>query len=181
MDNASREDQSKKNWQSTVKPSSSIYFLNGELIKILHSNRANNIGYIYNYNKNIEQSLLLTSLKKHRKRAFTFGNTLKIFKRSRIQFERMIKSGLIPKPTGATAGGNREWQKMSYYSEDDLFKIRDTMANTHIGRPRKDGKITASKNIPTEKDLRSLLGDAIMLYTRTKDGDYIPVWAEETW
>jgi hypothetical protein len=26
-----------------------------------------------------------------------------------------------------------------------------------------------------------LIGDAIMLYTQTKDGEFIPVWAEETW
>lgn len=181
MDNERREDESQKKWQSSIKPSQNIYFLNGELIKVIHSNRANNIGYIYNYHKDKEQSLLLSDLKKHRKRAFTFGNTIKIFSRSRIQFERMINAELIPKPTGATPGGNRQWQKMSYYSEDDLFKIRDAISNIHVGRPRKDGKITAGKNIPTEKELRSLIGDAIMLYTRTKDGDFIPVWAEETW
>jgi hypothetical protein len=29
--------------------------------------------------------------------------------------------------------------------------------------------------------LRSLLGSGIMLYTKTEDGRFIPVWQEETW
>jgi hypothetical protein len=29
--------------------------------------------------------------------------------------------------------------------------------------------------------LRSLIGDAIMLYTQNKNGEFVPVWAEETW
>jgi hypothetical protein len=55
------------------------------------------------------------------------------------------------------------------------------MSHIHSGRPRKDGRITPRKNIPTEKELRSLIGDAIMLYTQNKNGEFIPVWAEETW
>lgn len=181
MDNESRESQSKEIWQSTIKPSNVLFFINNELVKLLHSNRASNICYFYNYNQDKEQSMILSDFKKHRKKAFAIGTTVKIFKKSRIQFERLINAGTIPAPTGAVAGGKRIWQKMSYYSEDNLFQIRDALSKIHIGRPRKDGKITSGKNVPSEKDLRSLIGDAIMLYTRTKDGDYVPVWAEETW
>jgi hypothetical protein len=70
---------------------------------------------------------------------------------------------------------------MSYFSEDDLFKIREGMASVHSGRPRKDGRVTPRKDIPNEKELRSLIGKDIMLYTQNKDGEFIPVWAEETW
>lgn len=181
MDNAARKTNGKKEWQSSVKPSSVIFFLNNDLVRLIHSNRASNVCTIYNYIQDKEQSLLLSDFKKHRKRAYTFMNTTKIFGRSRVQFERMIKAEIILPPTGAVIGGKRVWQKMSYYSEDDLFKIREAMSNIHSGRPRKDGRITPRKNIPTEKELRSLIGDAIMLYTQNKSGEFIPVWAEETW
>jgi hypothetical protein len=125
--------------------------------------------------------MLYTDFKKHRKRAYTVINTVRIFKRSRMQLERWIKDGLIPPPTGAIPGGGRKFRKLSYYSEDDIFTIRSAIATIHIGRPRKDGRTTAAKDIPTERDLRSLLGDAIMLYTKTEDGRFIPVWQEETW
>jgi len=181
MDNEARDSKSKKSGQSSIKPSNIIFFINNELVKVIHTNRASNICFLYNYIKDKEQSMLLSDFKKYRKRAYTVINTTRIFKRSRVQFERMIKDGLILPPVGASPEGKRAWQKMSYYSEDDLFKIREAMASIHTGRPRKDGKITSRKDVPTERDLRSLIGDAIMLYTQNKDGEFVPVWAEETW
>lgn len=184
MDNGPRESTSKKSGKYSlekVKPSQTIFFLNKDLVRLVHHNRPNDICEIYNFNQDKMQTLLYSDFKKHRKRAFSTKNTTKIFKRSRMQFERWIKDGLIRPPSGATAGGIRVFQKLSYYSEDDLFTIRETAATIHKGRPRKDGRITPSRDIPTEKELRSLIGDAIMLYTRTEDGRFIPTWAEETW
>jgi hypothetical protein len=43
-----------------------------------------------------------------------------------------------------------------------------------------DGKVT-NNSLPSEQELRSRMGDAIMLYTKTQDGQFIPVWAEQTW
>lgn len=184
MDNADGKNDGKKIRQQDLEkpnPSKVIFFLNGELVKLTHSNRAMNICYLYNYNQDKEQSMLLTDFKKHRKRAFTVKNTLKVFKKSRNQLERWIKKEIIPPPTGATKGGKRIFRTLSYYSEDDIFLIRSMISKIHQGRPRKDGRITSSKNIPSESDLRSLLGEAIMLYTKTEDGRFIPVWQERTW
>lgn len=181
MDNEGRESQSQSNWKQNIKPSNKIFFFNKELVRLVHYNRPNDICLIYNFIKDKEQTLLYSDFKKHRKRAYNVKNTLKILNRSRPQFERWLKRGLIEPPTGAVIGGKRVFGEMAYYSEDDLFTIRSVLATIHIGRPRKDGRVNAAKDIPTEKELRSLLGDAIMLYTRTKGGEYIPVWAEETW
>lgn len=181
MDNGFGEAESKKNGQHSIKPSNNIFFINNELVRLVHSNRPNNICILYNYIQDKEQTMLLSDFKKHRKRAYAYSKTCKLFGRSRMQFERMIKAELIPLPTGAQLGGKREWQVMSYYSEDDLFKIRDAMASIHMGRPRKDGKVTPRKDVLSERDLRSLIGSAIMLYTKTEDGRFIPVWQEETW
>ena len=181
MDNEDGNNKGKKNWQPSVKPSNVIFFLNKDLVKVLHTNKANNICTFYNYNKDKEQTMLLSDFRKHRKRAFTVINTTRIFNRSRMQFERMMNLEIIPLPTGASQGGKRKFRVMSYYSEDDLFIIRDAMSKIHIGRPRKDGRITPRKDVPTERDLRSLIGDAIMLYTQNKNGEFIPVWTEETW
>jgi hypothetical protein len=184
MDNEPRKTKSKEIGEPTVekiKPSNTIFFLDGFLVRLVHSNRASNICEIYNFNQDKMQTMLYSDFKKHRKRAFSTKNTVKIFKRSRVQLERWIKAGLVNPPTGATAGGKRIFQKLSYYSEDDLFTIRSVAATIHKGRPRKDGRTTPSRDIPTEKELRSLIGDAIMLYTKTEDGRFIPVWQEETW
>jgi len=181
MDNESREVKAKSDWKQSIKPSSKIFFLNSDIVRLEHHNRANNVCILYNFIKDKEQTMLYSDFKKHRKRAYLVTNTLKIFKRSRIQYERWIKKELIPPPTGLTPGGKRVFGKLAYYSEDDLFTIRSILATIHTGRPRKDGRINARKDVPTEKELRSLIGDAIMLYTRTKSGEYVPVWTEETW
>lgn len=181
MDNGNREEKSQTSRQSSIKASNIIFFINNELVKIIHRNKPNNICTLYNYIHDKEQTMIYSDFKKHRKKAYTVANTTRIFKRSRMQFDRLMKKGIFPIPTGATKGGKRQWQTMSYYSEDDLYKIRDAMANIHVGKPRKDGRITPAKDILSEKDLRSLLGDGIMLYTKTEDGRFIPVWQEETW
>lgn len=181
MDNAEGNSKGKSQRSFNLAPSKVIFFINGELVRLLHSNRAANVCSLYNFNQSKEQNMLYTDFKKHRKRAYTVANTLRIFKRSRMQLERWIKDGIIPPPVGATPGGVRKFTKLSYYSEDNIFAIRSAISKIHKGRPRKDGRITASKDIPSERDLRSLLGDAIMLYTKTEDGRFIPVWQEETW
>jgi hypothetical protein len=184
MDNADGKGKSQKNWERNlkkVKPSKAIFFLENNLVRLLHYNRANDICSLYNFNLDKEQTMLYSDFKKHRRRAYSIVNTLRIFKRSRMQMERWIKLGLISPPIGTTPGGERRFQKMSYYSEDDLFTIRSVLATIHKGRPRKDGRITPRRDVPTEKELRSLIGDAIMLYTKTEDGRFIPVWQEETW
>jgi hypothetical protein len=184
MDNGIGNGKGQDKWKHSSivpKPSSRIFFLNNELVRLLHSSRAQNICSLYNFNQDKTQNMLYNDFKKYRKKAYSISNTLRIFKRSRMQLERWIKNGIVPPPTGATIGGKRVFQKLSYYSEDDLFIIREALASIHTGRPRKDGRITSRKDVPSEKDLRSMLGDAIMLYTKTEDGRFIPVWAEETW
>jgi len=184
MDNEFRKGEGKKSREPSlekIKASNTIFFLNNDLVRLVYYNRPNNICEIYNFNQDKMQTMIYSDFKKHRKRAFSTKNTTKIFKRSRMQLERWIKNGLIKPPTGAVSGGKRVFQKLSYYSEDDLFTIRKILATMHVGRPRKDGRITPSKDIPTERELRSLIGDAIMLYTKTEDGRFVPIWAEETW
>jgi hypothetical protein len=184
MDNENGKNKGKKKWEQPLnppKPSNVIFFINGDLVRVIHSNRAINVCSLYNYINDKNQTMLLSDFKKHRKRAYSVANTLRIFKKSRVQLERWIEKGIVPLPTGAVKGGKRIFGKLSYYSEEDLFTIRESIAKIHKGRPRKDGRITSAKDIPSERDLRSLMGDAIMLYTKNKDGEYIPVWQEETW
>lgn len=185
MDNESRKNESKSNRKyildNPIKPSSKVFFINNELVKLIHINRPNDICKFYNFIQEKEQSMIYSDFKKHRKKAYKVIDTARIFKRSKMQLERWIEKELISPPIGATQGGKRTFRRLSYYSEDDLFTIRSVLATIHIGRPRKDGFVNPSKDIPTEKELRSFIGDAIMLYTKTKDGEFIPVWAEETW
>jgi hypothetical protein len=163
-----------------IKPCKRLFFINNDLVRLLHSNKAANIVKFYNMSQGKEQNMLYSDFKKHRKRAYTVANTARLLNRSRVQFARYIASGLIPTPISDNINGERGLQIKAYYSEDHIFEIREIMSTIHFGRPRNDGLVT-SKNVPTEQELRSKMGDAIMLYTKTADGRFIPVWQENTW
>jgi hypothetical protein len=163
-----------------VKPSNSIFFINKDLVRFVTSNRGQNIAYLFNITQNKSQTMLLSDFKKHRKRAYTVVNTARLLNRGPAQIYRYVNDGLIDPPTGAQPGGERKFTKLSYYSEDDVFAIREAMSRIPRGRPRKDGKIS-NNSVLTEQELRAKMGDALMLYTRTKDGEFIPVWSEQTY
>lgn len=179
MARKSREGQ-EDNSQRVIKASAVIFFLDKNLVRLITSNRGSNIVYLYNITEAKEQTMLLSDFKKHRKRAYTLSNTSRLLNRSNMQLYRYIHRGLIRPPTGILPGGERMFTKKSYYSEDDVFEIRRVMGSLHRGRPRNDGKIT-NNHVLTEQELRGKMGDALMLYTKTKDGRFIPVWQEDTY
>lgn len=162
-----------------IKGSKKLFFVNGELVRLINTNRGFNIVNLFNIIHQKEQTMLLSDFKKHRKRAYTVIDAARLLNRGPAQIYRYIDDGLIPPPVGVMAGGVRMFTKKSYYSEDHIFEIREAMSKIHRGRPRKDGKI--SNSVLTEQELRAKMGDALMLYTRTKDGEFIPVWSEQTY
>jgi len=176
---ASSGARSNEKVQRIIKPSNKLFFVNKDLVRVLSSNRGLNIVYLFNLTKDKEQSMLLSDFKKHRKRAYIFIDACRLLNKSTSQIRLHIRNGFINPPLGILANGERSYTRKSYYSEDDIFEIRRLLSTIHIGRPRKDGKV--SNSMLTEQELRARMGDALVLYTRTKDGDFIPVWAEETY
>lgn len=182
MDNGTRDRKSQKKRLIYInpRPSNTIFFINNKLVRIIRKNKSENIIEYYNITDGKNQIMLYSDFKKHKKRAYTVVDTARLLNRAMVHFRRYIDSGKIPPPIGANLGGIRKFQTKSYYSEDQIFEIRSILAKIHRGRPRKDKGIT-NNSTPSEQELRSIMGDAIMLYTKTQDGQFIPVWAEETW
>lgn len=166
--------------QRIIKPSGKIFFLEKKLVRLIQTNRGQNVAYLFNITDDKNQVVLLSDFKKHRKRAYTVINACRLLERGPAQIYRYIDDGLINPPMGAAPGGKRAFTQLSYFSEDDIFAIREVMASMHRGRPRKDGLIVNNK-VLTEQELRAKMGDALMLYTRTAEGKFIPVWQEEAY
>lgn len=160
-----------------VSPAKKIWFLNNDLVKAHHINRSNGIMSVYNMNTGQIESCLLSDFRKNRKRAYTVQKTADLVNRHRKHMPRLMKDGRIPLPTGASIGKERGWQIPAYYSEDQVYEIRDILASYTIGRPRKDGLINNSIT-PTRQELNRRMGDGILTYTRTEDGRFIPIWNE---
>jgi hypothetical protein len=157
--------------------SKKVYFLNGDLVRIYHVNRSNGIMSVYNINKGQVESCLLSDFKKNRERAYTVKETAILVNRHQKYLPMLMKQGKIPVPTGQSLNKERGWQIRSYYSESQVYEIRDFLATQTIGRPRKDGLIN-NDITPTRQELTRRLGDGILTYTKTSDGRFVPIWAE---
>jgi hypothetical protein len=165
------------NQASVIPGNKKVWFLNGDLVRIHHLNRSNGIMSVYNITQDRIESCLINDFKNKRERAYTVGETADLVNRHKKYMPSLMKRGIIPFPTGSQKGGARGWQVRSYYSESQVWAIRDILATYHIGRPRKD-KLITNDITPSPQELTRRMGDGILTYTRTEDGRFIPVWSE---
>lgn len=170
-------DREAYNSAAPITGSKKVYFLNGDLVRSHHINRSNGIMSVYNINKDRIESCLVSDFKRNREKAFTVGETAELVNRHKKYLPDLMKRGILPEPIGSQKGGARGWQVRSYYSESQVFEIRDILASYHIGRPRKDGLVT-NDITPTRQELTRRMGNGILTYTRTDDGRFIPIWSE---
>ena len=154
-----------------------VWFLNGDLVRVYHLNRSNGIMSVYNIIKDQIESCLISDFKKNRERAYTVGETADLVNRHKKYMPSLMKRGVIPFPTGSQKGGATGWQVRSYYSESQVRAIRDILATYHMGRPRND-KLITNDITPSPQELTRRMGDGILTYTKTPDGEFIPVWSE---
>jgi hypothetical protein len=178
MATAKRKIQSEEyNNESVIKGNQKIWFLNNDLVRIHHSSRSTGMVSFYNITKDRLETCLRTDFRRNRERAYTIAETSVLVNRHRKYMPRLIKSGIIPAPTGSSFGGKTGFQIRAYYSESKVKEIRAILASIHIGQPRKDGLITNNMT-PTTQELTRRMGDGILTYTKTEDGRFIPTWSE---
>ena len=178
MATAKRKIQSEEyNNEPVIQGNQKIWFINGDLVRLYHSSRSTGMVTFYNITKDRLETCLRTDFRRNRERAYTVAQTARLVNRHRKYFPRLIKKGVVPPPMGAKANGERGWQIRSYYSESQIKEIRDILASIHIGQPRKD-KLITNNMTPTSQELTRKMGDGILVYTKTEDGRFIPVWGE---
>lgn len=160
-----------------IKGKQTVWFLNGDLVKVFHSSRSTGMITVYNIIKDRQEIMLKKDFLRNREKAYNMGETAKLINRHKKYLPSLIKRGVIPPPLGAQKGGGRAYQVRAYYSESQIREIREILASIHIGGPRKDGLITNNLT-PTSQELTRRMGEGILSYTRTEDGRFIPIWNE---
>ena len=172
-----KEESSDNNITVLRRPRRKVWFLNEDLVRIEHTSRAAGIVTLHNLTKDRRETTTIVEFKKKRKRAFTVKETAQLLNCHRKHIPRLVKRGVIPDPVGELPNGERAFHYLSYYSEDVIMEARQAMSQIHHGGKRKDGLITNNKT-PTEQELRYAMGDGILLYTKTEDGRFIPIFNE---
>lgn len=159
------------------RPRRRTWFLNGDLVRITHISRAQGLVTLYNCTQDRNMAMDLVEFKKKRRRAYTVMEAASLLNYHRKSIPRLVKSGLLPPPVGELPGGRTAFHHLSYYSEDHIWEARNLMAQTHMGKPRKDGLVTNNKT-PTEQELRHAMGDGMIYYVKDETGKFIPVFSE---
>ncbi|MFY9304806.1 MAG: hypothetical protein WAO31_04840 [Rhodoluna sp.] len=159
------------------RPRRKTWFLDEDLVRISHISRAQGIASLWNCTKAVPMTINLIEFKRKRKRAFTVSETALLLNYHKKSIPRLVKNGFLPPPIGELPNGERAFHYLSYYSEDHIWEARNLMAQTHMGRSRKDGLVTNNKT-PTEQELRYAMGDGMIYYVKGDDGKFIPVFSE---
>lgn len=175
---ASRKDEAESlNLPVIQRPRRKTWFLDGDLVRITHISRAQGIVTLWNCTKEIKMTTTMIEFKRKRKRAYTVSEAARLLNYHQKSIPRLIKAGLLPEPMGELPGGKRAFHHLSYYSEDQIWEARNLMAQTHMGRERKDGLVTNNKT-PTEQELRHAMGDGLIYYVKDENGKFIPIFNE---
>ena len=166
----------------TGKRSNSLkyFYLNSDLHRILRIVRPSDLVECWNYREEKRVMYVWSDTRKRLGKAFTLQDVSKMIGRHRVQLEHYILDGNIRTPQRIySLDGNKRPGKY-LLSEQDVLELHDYLLTVHIGRPRKDGRITPGKT-PTKAELRAMMKHELITYVKTSDNEFRPMWKEIEW
>lgn len=157
--------QKRKRTQKTLR----YFFLNNKIHKVIRSSRSKDeiVAWCYPDKKRVLYSYI--DVQKNMENAYNIKQVASMLNKHKITIEDYILEGKVRKPQKIYPIGNPEskWSKFMFH-EIDILDIHDHILNSGH-----------SKNIPSKNELKALLKNNIMLYTKTGEGNFVPVWKAE--
>jgi len=145
------------------------FFLDGKIHKSLRVSRAKDeiVAWCYPDKRRVMYSYSL--VKKNMKKAYTLKEAASVLNRHKITVEDYILAGKIQQPVKIYPISNpvSGWSKYML-REEDILEIHQFILE--------DGY---SSDIPSRSELLALLRHDTILYTKTTDGRFVPVWKAE--
>ena len=155
--------------RQTVRKKFLYFFLNGKIHKVLKSSRARDevVAWCYPDRRRVLYSYSL--VEKNMENAYSIKDAGKLLNRHKVTIEEYILAGKIKVPQKVYPISNPEssWFKFML-SESDILDIHQFILD--------DGYLT---NLPSRTELKALLKHNMILYTKTVDGSFVPVWKAE--
>jgi hypothetical protein len=145
------------------------FFLNGKVHKVLRLSRAKDEVIAWSYVDKKRVMYSYAQVDKHMERAYTVVEVGKILGRHRVTIEEYILQGKIKQPQKVYPISNPDstWSKYML-SESDILGIHQFIIDAgHI------------RDLPSKLELQAILKHNLILYTKTDDGKFVPVWKAE--
>lgn len=144
------------------------FFLNNKLHKVIRSSRARDemIAWCYPDKKRVLYSYADTQ--KNMENAYTIKQVGAIVGRHKVTIEEYILQGKIKEPQRIypISKPDSTWYKFMF-SESDILKLHEYILEAGY-----------TKDLPSKAELRALLKNNMILYTKTDSG-FVPVWKAE--
>jgi len=131
------------------------FFLNGKIHKVVRASKA----VMYSYSQ----------VKKNMGNAYTIKQVCEILGRHRVTVEEYILQGKIKEPQRVYPISNPDssWYKFMF-SESDIYDLHQFILDAGY-----------TKDFPSKAELTALLKHNLILYTKTDEGGFVPVWKAE--
>lgn len=169
-----------KKKRRTSKKTDRYFFLDGVPHKKLQVNHAADILIAWNYIEEKTVSYVWTVARRNMEKAFLTGQVEKWFGRTRVSMLNYIANGLIKPPYLTYSLDGQKKTGLYLWREENVLDLHDMLLTHGRGRPRRDGT-PVSTTIPSRAEILAMMRNDVVLYTKTRDGDYKPVWQANEW
>jgi hypothetical protein len=144
------------------------FFLNNQLHKVIRLSRAKDEVIAWRYSDKKRVLYSYADVQKNMENAYTITQVGAILGRHKVTIEEYILQGKISTPQKVYPISNPDstWSKFMF-SESDILKLHEYILEAGY-----------TKNIPSKAELRALLKNNMILYTKTETG-FVPVWKAE--
>ena len=145
------------------------FFLNGKVHKVIKSARAKDelIAWCYPDGKRMLYSYSL--VERNMENAYPIKDVAKLLNRHKVTVEEYILAGKIKEPQKVYPISNptSTWFKFMM-SESDILDLHQFILDAGYLR-----------DLPSRAELKAILKHNLILYTKTNDGSFVPVWKAE--
>jgi hypothetical protein len=136
---------------------------------VLRASRAKDeiIAWCYPDKKRVLYSY--SQVNKHMENAYSMVQVGKILNKHKITIEDYILDGKIKEPQRLYPIGNPDstWSKYMF-SEADIFDLHQFILDSGY-----------ASEMPSKNELSAILKNNLILYTKTEEGKFVPVWKAE--
>lgn len=153
--------------RKTQRKTFKYFYLNKKLHKVIRISRVKDSIVAWSYLDHKRVMYSYSDVIKNMQNAYTMTEVGKILNKHKVTIEDYILEQKILPPQKAYPIGKKDSKWSKYlFSEDDILDLHEFI-------------LSAGRNIeslPNRNELKALLKHNIILYTRTNDGKFVPVW-----
>jgi hypothetical protein len=146
------------------------FFLNDKIHKVLKSSRSKDeiIAWCYPEKKRVMYSY--SQVKKNMETAYTVVEVASMLNKHRVTIQEYILNEKVATPQKIYPIGQPDSENWSQYmfNQKNILDIHQHILDS-----------VHSKEIPSKAEVQALLKNNLVLYTKTEDGKFVPVWKAE--